>query len=75
MVPDNADLLCIQGYSDRKMGQDAKSVDIVSKGILLDPKPSGMPTGDTATSRSGITRLLSPMQKPASRSTPPTRNL
>jgi tetratricopeptide (TPR) repeat protein len=37
--PDNADLLCLQGYSYRKMGQYAKSVDIVSKGILLDPKP------------------------------------
>ncbi|MGD0079201.1 MAG: tetratricopeptide repeat protein [Methanoregula sp.] len=37
--PDNADLLCIQSYSYRKMGQYAKSVDIVSKGILLDPKP------------------------------------
>ena len=37
--PDNADLLCIQGYSYRKMGQYAQSVAAVSKGILLDPKP------------------------------------
>lgn len=37
--PDNADLLCIQGYSYRKMGQYEKSVDIVSKAIPLDPKP------------------------------------
>jgi len=37
--PDNADLLCLQGYSYRKMGQYVKSVEVVSKGILLDPKP------------------------------------
>lgn len=37
--PDNADMLCLQGYSYRKMGQYEKSVEIVSKGILLDPKP------------------------------------
>lgn len=37
--PDNADLLCLQGYSYRKMGQYEKSVDIVSKSILLDPLP------------------------------------
>jgi tetratricopeptide (TPR) repeat protein len=37
--PDNADLLCLQGYSYRKMGQYAKSVEVLSRGILLDPKP------------------------------------
>ena len=37
--PDNADLLCIQGYSYRKMGQYEKSVELVSKAIPLDPKP------------------------------------
>jgi tetratricopeptide (TPR) repeat protein len=37
--PDNADLLCLQGYTYRKLGQYTKSVDVVSKGILLDPKP------------------------------------
>jgi tetratricopeptide (TPR) repeat protein len=37
--PDNADLLCLQGYSYRKMGQYQKSVEAVSKGIRLDPKP------------------------------------
>ena len=37
--PENADLLCLQGYNYRKMGQYEKSVDIVSKGILLDPLP------------------------------------
>lgn len=36
--PDNADLLCLQGYSYRKMGQFQKSVDIVSKAIPVDPK-------------------------------------
>ncbi len=36
--PDNADLLCLQGYSLRKMGQYQRSVDIVSKAIPLDPK-------------------------------------
>jgi tetratricopeptide (TPR) repeat protein len=36
--PDNADLLCLQGYSYRKMGHYEKSVEVVSKGILLDPK-------------------------------------
>jgi len=37
--PDSADLLCLQGYTYRKMGQYDKSVELVSKGILLDPKP------------------------------------
>jgi tetratricopeptide (TPR) repeat protein len=37
--PDDAELSCLQGYSYRKMGQYAKSVDLVSKGIRLDPKP------------------------------------
>ena len=37
--PDNADLLCLQGYTYRKLGQYEKSVDVVSKGIRLDPKP------------------------------------
>jgi len=37
--PDSADLLCLQGYTYRKMGQYEKSVELVSKGILLDPKP------------------------------------
>ncbi|MDO8872618.1 MAG: tetratricopeptide repeat protein [Methanoregula sp.] len=37
--PDNADILCLQGYSYRKMGQYEKSVEVVSKGILLDPTP------------------------------------
>lgn len=36
--PDNADLLCLQGYSYRKTGQFQKSVDTVSKAILLDKK-------------------------------------
>jgi tetratricopeptide (TPR) repeat protein len=39
--PDNAELFCLQGYSYRKMGQYTKSVDLVSKGIQLDPKPVG----------------------------------
>ncbi|PKL58951.1 MAG: hypothetical protein CVV34_00385 [Methanomicrobiales archaeon HGW-Methanomicrobiales-5] len=37
--PDDADLLCLQGYSLRKMGQYEKSIDVVSKAILLDPQP------------------------------------
>ncbi len=37
--PDNADLLCLQGYSYRKMGQYAKSVEVISRATLLDPKP------------------------------------
>lgn len=37
--PDNADLLCLQGYTLRKMGQYEKSVDLVSRAVLLDPKP------------------------------------
>ena len=37
--PDNADLLCLQGYSYRKMGYYQKSVDAISKGILADSKP------------------------------------
>jgi tetratricopeptide (TPR) repeat protein len=36
--PDNPDLLCLQGYTYRKMGQYTKSVDVISKSILLDPK-------------------------------------
>jgi tetratricopeptide (TPR) repeat protein len=37
--PGNADLLCLQGYTYRKTGQYAKSVDAVSRGIQLDPRP------------------------------------
>jgi tetratricopeptide (TPR) repeat protein len=37
--PDNADLLCLQGYTYRKMGYYDRSIAVVSKGILLDPKP------------------------------------
>lgn len=37
--PDDPELHCLQGYSLRKMGQYGKSVDLVSEGILLDPKP------------------------------------
>jgi tetratricopeptide (TPR) repeat protein len=37
--PDNADLLCQQGYTYRKMGQYAKSVEVVSKAVPLDPTP------------------------------------
>jgi tetratricopeptide (TPR) repeat protein len=37
--PDNAELLCLQGYTLRKMGKSERAVDVVSKGILLDPKP------------------------------------
>ncbi|PKL69730.1 MAG: hypothetical protein CVV30_09330 [Methanomicrobiales archaeon HGW-Methanomicrobiales-1] len=37
--PGNADLLCLQGYSYRKMGQYGKSVEVVSRATLLDPKP------------------------------------
>ena len=37
--PDNADLLCMQGYSYRKMGHYQKSVAAISKGILADSKP------------------------------------
>jgi tetratricopeptide (TPR) repeat protein len=37
--PDNADLLCLLGYSYRKIGQYEKSVELVSKGIRLDPRP------------------------------------
>jgi tetratricopeptide (TPR) repeat protein len=36
--PDNADLLGLQGYSYRKMGQFQKSVDTISRAIPLDPK-------------------------------------
>ena len=36
--PENADLLCLQGYSLRKMGQFQKSVDTVSRAIPLDAK-------------------------------------
>ena len=35
--PDNADLLCLQGYSFRKTGQFQKSVEVVSRAIPLDP--------------------------------------
>jgi tetratricopeptide (TPR) repeat protein len=35
--PDNADLLGMQGYSLRKMGQFRKSVDLLSRAIALDP--------------------------------------
>ena len=37
--PENADLLCLQGYTYRKIGQYQKSVDTVSRAILLDPTP------------------------------------
>jgi|WetSurMetagenome_2_1015567.scaffolds.fasta_scaffold00379_3 tetratricopeptide (TPR) repeat protein len=37
--PDDPELHCLQGYSLRKMGQYAKSVDLVSEGIQLDPEP------------------------------------
>lgn len=37
--PENSDLLCLQGYAYRKVGQYQKSVDIVSRAIPLDPKP------------------------------------
>jgi len=37
--PDSADLLCLQGYTYRKTGQYEKSVELVSKGILLEPTP------------------------------------
>ena len=37
--PEDADLLCLQAYTYRKMGQFTKSVDVVSKAIPLDPKP------------------------------------
>jgi hypothetical protein len=37
--PDDADRLCNQGYSYGKMRQYEKSLDIVSTGIRLDPKP------------------------------------
>jgi tetratricopeptide (TPR) repeat protein len=37
--PENADLLCQQAYTYRKMGQYQKSVDVVSRAILLDKKP------------------------------------
>jgi len=37
--PDSADLLCLQGYTFRKIGQYQKSVDVISRGISLDPKP------------------------------------
>ncbi|MDD1686256.1 tetratricopeptide repeat protein [Methanoregula sp.] len=37
--PENADLLCQQGYAYRKTGQYQKSVDTVSQAIPLDPKP------------------------------------
>jgi len=37
--PDNEELLCQQGYSYRKMGHYQRSVDAISHGIQLDPKP------------------------------------
>ena len=37
--PENPDLLCLQGYSYRKVGQYQKSVDVISRAIPLDPKP------------------------------------
>jgi tetratricopeptide (TPR) repeat protein len=36
--PESADLLCLQGYTYRKMGQYQKSVDVVSRAIPLDKK-------------------------------------
>ncbi len=36
--PDNPGLLCLQGYTFRKMGQYQKSVDLVSRATPLDPK-------------------------------------
>lgn len=36
--PDDPELLCLQGYSYRKVGQYQKSVDIVSRAIPLDPR-------------------------------------
>jgi tetratricopeptide (TPR) repeat protein len=36
--PENAELLCLQGYTYRKMGQYQMSVNVVSRAILLDPK-------------------------------------
>ena len=37
--PDDPELLSLQGYTYRKLGQYAKSVDVVSGAITLDPKP------------------------------------
>jgi tetratricopeptide (TPR) repeat protein len=37
--PADGELFCLQGYSYRKMGQYAKSVDAISEGIRRDPKP------------------------------------
>jgi tetratricopeptide (TPR) repeat protein len=37
--PGNADLISFQGYAYRKMGYYERSVDVASRGILLDPKP------------------------------------
>jgi len=37
--PENAELLCLQGYAYRKVGQYQKSVDIVSRAIPKDPTP------------------------------------
>jgi len=36
--PESAELLCLQGYTYRKMGQYTKSVDVTSQAIPLDPK-------------------------------------
>jgi tetratricopeptide (TPR) repeat protein len=38
--PDDPELLCLQAYTYRKLGQSTKSVEAVSKAILLDPKPA-----------------------------------
>jgi tetratricopeptide (TPR) repeat protein len=37
--PADGDLFCLQGYTFRKLGQYAKSVDAVSEGIRRDPEP------------------------------------
>jgi tetratricopeptide (TPR) repeat protein len=37
--PDNAELLCLQAYSYRKMGYYQQAVDDVSRAILVDPRP------------------------------------
>ncbi len=36
--PQNADILCLQGYSYRKIGEYQRSVDIITRAIPLDPK-------------------------------------
>lgn len=37
--PDDAELLCLQGYTYRKIGQYGNAVADVSRAILLDPRP------------------------------------